>query len=94
MKLRHDLVLVTWDDAAELALGWVDESELEAKPMLVRTVGFLVRKTPKHIIVAGTVGDRMHCHAQFQIPRAMVTGIDIIAKKGTEYPPSAEEITQ
>jgi len=86
MRLRHDLVLVTWDDAAELNLGWQDESDVVAKPMLVRTVGFVVRKTPRHIIVASTVGDLIHCHAQFQIPRKMIVTIEIIGKRGSEFP--------
>ena len=86
MKLRHDLVLVTWDDAAELNLGWMDESEVIARPMLVRTVGFLITKNKQHVIVASTIGDFAHCHAQFQIPRKMVVSIDIIGKRGTEFP--------
>jgi len=90
MKLRHDLVLVTWDDAAELNLGWMEESEVVAKPMLVRTVGFVIRKTSKHIIVASTIGDHAHCHAQFQIPRAMVVTIETIGKRGSEFPVATE----
>lgn len=90
VKLRHDLMLITWDDAAELNLGWQDESEVEAKPMLVRTVGFLIRKTTKHVIVASTVGDLVHCHAQFQIPRKMIVTMQTIAKRGTEFPVATE----
>lgn len=86
MKLRHDLVLVTWDDAAELNLGWMDESEVIARPMLVRTVGFLIKRNKQHVIVASTIGDFAHCHAQFQIPRKMVVSIDIIGKRGSEFP--------
>jgi hypothetical protein len=90
VRLRHDLVHILWDDAAELMLGWMDESEVEAKEMLVHTVGFLVRKTRKHIIVASTIGELVHCHAQFQIPRAMIRHITIIAKRGTEFPTTNE----
>jgi len=90
VKLRHDLVLVTWDDAAELNLGWMDESEVEARPMLVRTVGFLIRKTSQHVIVASTVGDLVHCHAQFQIPRKMIVSIETIGKRGSEFPVATE----
>ena len=86
MKLRHDLVLITWDDAAELNLGWMDEAEVEARPMVVRTVGFVIRKTRRHIIVASTIGDHAHCHAQFQIPRQMVQTMQTIATRGSEFP--------
>jgi hypothetical protein len=86
MKLRHDLVLVTWDDAAELSLGWMDEAELDPKLMIVRTCGFLVRKSKHHIIVASTVGDYAHCHAQFQIPRKMIQSIHVLGRRGTEFP--------
>jgi hypothetical protein len=92
VKLRHDLVLVTWDDAAELNLGWMEESEVVAKPMLVRTVGFIIRKNKQHIIVASTIGDFAHCHAQFQIPRKMVQSIHVIARRGSEFP-TAETTT-
>lgn len=91
MKLRHDLVLVTWDDAAELNLGWMEESEIEAKPMIVRTVGFMVRKTKKHVIVASTIGDHAHCHAQFQIPRQMIQSIEVLGRRGAEFP-TAEKV--
>jgi hypothetical protein len=92
IQLRHDLCLITWDDAAELNLGWQDESDVEARPMLVRTVGFLIRKTKAHVIVASTIGDLAHCHAQFQIPRKMIVSMQTIAKRGSEFPVATEVV--
>ena len=86
MKLRHDLLLVTWDDAGELGLGWVQDSEVFPKEMLVHTIGFCLRKTKTHIVLASTVSEPYANHAQFQIPVKMVKKIDILGKKGTEFP--------
>lgn len=81
MRLRHDLVLVTWDDAGELALGWVQDNEINPKEMLVYSIGFLIKKTPNHIVLANTVEAAANTN-QFQIPRKMIKSIEIIAKKG------------
>lgn len=81
---KHDLVLITWDDAGELALGWVQDSEIVPKELLVYSVGFLVKKTPKHIVLASTVGEPSANTNQFQIPRKMIKSIEIILKKGTQ----------
>jgi len=40
--------------------------------------------------VASTVGDLVHCHAQFQIPRKMVQSIETIGRRGTEFPVATE----
>lgn len=81
---KHDLVLITWDDAGELALGWVQDSEIVPKELLAYSVGFLVKKTPKHVVLASTVGEPSANTNQFQIPRKMIKSIEIILKKGTQ----------
>lgn len=80
---KHDLVLITWDDAGELALGWVQDSEIVPKELLAYSVGFLVKKTPKHVVLASTVGEPSANTNQFQIPRKMIKSIEIITKKGS-----------
>lgn len=86
MKLRHDLVLITWDDAGELALGWVQDSEVIPKELLAYSVGFLIKKTPKHVVLASTIGEPLANTNQFQIPRKMIKTIEIIQKRGTNGP--------
>jgi hypothetical protein len=78
---KHDLVLITWDDAGELALGWVQDSEIVPKELLAYSVGFLVKKTPKHVVLASTVGEPSANTNQFQIPRKMIKSIEIIVPK-------------
>lgn len=92
MKLRHDVVLVIWDDAAQLNLGWMEEVDIEVRQMLVCTLGYLVKKTRQHILVASTVGEHAHCHAQFQIPRKMIQDIKVIARRGAEFPAIVEQL--
>lgn len=36
---------------------WQDVSELDAEPPLCRTVGWIVKRTPKSFVVAGTISD-------------------------------------
>jgi hypothetical protein len=86
MRLRHDLVLITWDDAGELGLGWVMDSEVKPKQMLVHTIGFVIARTRSHIVISSTVSEPFANHAQFQIPRKMIQTQQIIGKRGTEFP--------
>jgi hypothetical protein len=86
LKLRHDLVLITWDDAGELSLGWVQDHEIQPKEMLAVSIGLLAAKTPKHLVIVSTVGETESCCHQFQIPRRMVKHIQVIAKRGSEFP--------
>lgn len=83
---KHDLVLITWDDAGELALGWVQDSEIVPKELLAYSVGFLVKKTPKHVVLASTVGEPSANTNQFQIPRKMIKSIEIIVKGASLRP--------
>lgn len=84
MRLRHDLIQVTWDDAGELGAGWVQDHEIQPKEMIAITVGFLIAKTRTHLVIASTVGEFVANTAQFQIPRKMVKTVSTICKKGSE----------
>jgi len=50
-------VLITWDDAGELGLGWVMDSEVKPKQMLVHTIGFVIARTRSHIVISSTVSE-------------------------------------
>ena len=81
MKLLYPIVLVIWDDATELK-DWKEEhEEEETKPCLIRSVGYLVKKTRKHIVIAQDLSyDRMR-NGRSQIPRGMVKQITVLKKK-------------
>lgn len=92
MKLRHDLVLITWDDAGSVDAGWEDEAALKSGPLLVYSVGFIVKRTRTEILLATNVGADAQCHHQFRIPRKMITSTQIIAKRGSEFPVATEVV--
>ena len=66
---RFPLVEIKWDDA-ETSDGW-DEPPLELKEAIAITVGFLVRETDKHLLIASTY-DPNHTNGRIQIPVGMV----------------------
>jgi hypothetical protein len=85
MKLKrprqvYDLIEVVWDDAAELEQGWTDE--LATPEMhLCLSVGFLVKETPDHIVLALDVDPNGLHNGRGQIPRGMVKKMKVLRKK-------------
>lgn len=77
---RFDLVEVIWDDATTLD-GWSDDAD-ELRPCLVLSVGFLVKKTKNHIVLAQDIAPDGHAHGRGQIPiGGMVKRIKVLKKK-------------
>lgn len=70
--MKYPLVHIVWDDAAVLGEGWKDS--FDPKPQLVDTVGFLIKETEDHVVVASTVSLDEHT-GHFQIPRLMIKSI-------------------
>jgi hypothetical protein len=82
-KQCFDLCEVWWDDATDLESGWSDKVE-ELKPALALSVGFLVKETKDHIVLAlDTDADGQH-NGRSQIPRGMVKKIKVLRKKDSD----------
>jgi hypothetical protein len=79
-KQLFDAVLVTWDDATELTGGWTDQLE-KVEPALALSVGFLIKETKDHIILALDIDPHGHHNGRSQIPRGMVKKIKVLKKK-------------
>ena len=79
-QAKYDMVEVIWDDAAGLRHGWEDTVE-KLEPQIVLSVGFLIRETPDHIIIAqDTDSDGQH-NGRSQIPRGMIKSIKVLRKR-------------
>lgn len=79
-KQVFDLVEVWWDDATDLESGWTDKVE-DIKHALALSVGFLIKETKEHIVLAlDTDADGQH-NGRSQIPRGMVKKIKVLKKK-------------
>ncbi len=83
MKLEdapYDIVAVVWDDA-EVDSGW--DKVGEPKESLALTVGFLIKKTRKHLVIAGSItSGEYNTNQRIQIPRGMVKELIVIKEKG------------
>lgn len=79
-KQLFDAVMVLWDDATELPAGWTDEVE-EVEPALAISVGFLIKETKDHIVLALDIDANGHHNGRSQIPRGMVKSIKVLKKK-------------
>lgn len=90
MKLKrpfqhYDLVEVIWNDASDLTSGWKKEID-EDEPALALSVGFLIRETKEHIVIAlDTDGDGHH-NGRSQVPQGMVKRIKVLRKKDVVKP--------
>jgi hypothetical protein len=77
------LVEVVWDDAAAMTHGWKTKEEFDKEsviPELMLSVGFLIKETPDHIIIAMDVDRDGGSNQRSQIPRSMVKKIKILRK--------------
>jgi hypothetical protein len=80
---HFDLVEVVWDDASGIRHGWTAKTE-PVEPYLALSVGFLIRETPGHIIIAqDTDGEGGH-NGRSQIPRGMVKKLKVLRKKDAD----------
>lgn len=66
-------VLVTWRDATQFAEGWVPVAETKKyEPSLVRTVGFIVRRDRRYLVLAQSVANDGDVIGVFMIPRGFI----------------------
>ncbi len=82
-KQPYPIVAVLWDDATALD-GWAADEE--PKPCLVLSVGFLVKKTRTHLILAQDLAPDGHKCGRGQIPMGMVKQIKVLKKKDAGAP--------
>ena len=67
---KYPLIEITWDDA-EVTNHWETTAETIVTDAMVTTVGFLVKETDTHLVIASTYADDL-TNARIQIPKAMV----------------------
>ena len=76
------LLLVTWRDACSDDSGWKPLKKIaDQKPMRVKSVGWLVKRTRTHLTLVGSiVAD--HCDGDVTIPLGMILSVKELAVKG------------
>ena len=92
MKLRHDLVLLEWDDASPVLPGWQLPEEIKAEAQVAYTIGFCIKRSRDHIIISSTFDDSNATNHHFQLPRKMIRKQIVLAKRGSTlaslFPPT------
>ena len=78
---HYPLVEVVWNDASELTSGWSQEIEEKDEPALALSVGFLIRETKEHIVIAQDTDPNGHHNGRSQIPRGMVKKMKVLRKQ-------------
>lgn len=76
----YDLVLLVWNDASALSDGWSDEIEPD-EPQLALSVGFLIRETAEHVVIAQDLDPHGHHNGRSQIPKGMIKSRKVLRKK-------------
>ncbi len=79
-RSKYNLVLVCWDDAAGLRHGWTAKEE-KIEPYICLSVGFLIRETEDHILIAQDTDSEGSHNGRSQIPRGMVKKMRVLRKK-------------
>lgn len=82
-KQHFPLVEVVWDDASGIRHGWAAKSE-PVEPYVALSVGFLIRETTEHIVIAQDTDSEGGHNGRSQIPRGMVKKIKVLRKKDTD----------
>jgi hypothetical protein len=68
-EYKYPLIEVQWDDAVS-DVGWESIPD-KLEKSIATTVGFLVRETKDHLLIASTYDDN-HTNARIQIPKKMI----------------------
>ncbi len=79
-KIEHSRVLVVWHDAHAINEGaWCDESDIDADPCVVETVGWLLAdRKVGHVVLAQSVTHDGGLDAVLAIPVGMVQKIVVL----------------
>jgi hypothetical protein len=73
--------------------GWIEaKEEIEVKPCIVLSVGFLVKETEDHLIIATDTSNGGH-NSRSQIPKGMIKKIKVIRKGDKKDGPSKAATT-
>jgi len=76
---RRRPVLVTWRDTTAFQRGWEPEASLAAvRPEVCRTVGFLVRRTPRHLVLAQSASEGGDAMGAVAIPRGFLVSVEVL----------------
>lgn len=77
--MKFPLVEIKWDDAVT-DTGWQHADEIEPSNEVAITIGFLVKETPKHVVVASTIDADGSTNGRIQIPVKMILKRTVIRK--------------
>lgn len=70
------VVMVEWDDAC-MSGHWIDGKPSKPKAEIVWSVGYLARKTKRHIVLVQSMSEDVHGNA-LQIPRGMILSMRVL----------------
>jgi hypothetical protein len=76
-RQKFPLVEVWWDDATGLKAGWTQELD-EIEFALVLSVGFLIKETEGHIIIAQDIDSDGAHNSRSQIPSGMIKKMKVL----------------
>lgn len=82
LKVPFPLIEIHWDDAATMVQGWEPAAEIRLDEQICVTVGFLVKETEQHLMIASTVDMDGNTNGRFQIPRQMIRSQRVVRKAG------------
>lgn len=75
------LVRVIWRDAHSIGETWADPADLDADPMVVDTIGWLIEGgKPEHVVVCQSLADSGMVDHVLAIPQGMVVRlVEVVA---------------
>ena len=77
--MTYPLVEISWDDAAT-SHGWEAAEDLETEAEIATTIGFLVKETSDHVVIASTIDANGNNNGRIQIPKRMIRKRRVIRK--------------
>lgn len=68
------IVLIDWVDSGGNDVVWENKDTWELEPLPCKTVGFLLKKTPKYVVISQSDSPDQHGRL-FVIPRGAITSM-------------------
>lgn len=82
-KQIYPIVEIVWEDISNHEAGWLDTVD-EVNPMIISSVGFLVKETDKHLVLAMDLASDNQHNQRAQIPLSVVRSRKVLRKVTTD----------
>lgn len=78
--MTHDIVSVIWEDASHNNTWHTIEDAMNMKPYIVTTLGHLLKRDKKCVVVTQSISDRNTISDTMRVPVGMIRSVKVLKR--------------